>query len=90
METRAEIIVEGLVQGVGFRYFVSRHAEKLTLYGEVRNQPDGSVKILVEGDRSSIETLLMELKVGPRNAQVRDLRILWDTPRHEFAGFRIR
>jgi acylphosphatase len=90
MDTRAEIVIEGLVQGVGFRYFVSRHAEQLQLSGEVKNQPDGSVSILVEGSRSSVEALIAEVKVGPRSAQVRDLQIKWDKPRHEFAGFRIR
>jgi acylphosphatase len=90
METRAEIIADGLVQGVGFRYFVARYAEKFRLSGHVVNQPDGSVKIVVEGDRSSVEMLIAEVKVGPRSAQVRDLRISWASPTNEFDRFQIR
>ncbi|HUN65476.1 MAG TPA: acylphosphatase [Bacteroidota bacterium] len=90
MEVRADIVVEGLVQGVGYRYFVARHAERYHLSGLVRNQPDGSVRVVVEGDRSSVENLVSDLKVGPRSAQVRDLRLTWDTPRHDLHGFEIQ
>jgi acylphosphatase len=74
---RVHIIVEGLVQGVGFRWFVYRKAEALGLTGWVRNLYNGSVEIEAEGDRSLLEELIKEVKVGPRSARVTNLRIEW-------------
>lgn len=90
METRAHILVQGLVQGVGFRWFVARHAHGLGLKGHVKNMFDGSVEVEAEGDRSLIEELIKNLKVGPRSAQVRDLHIEWLPLRNETKAFEIR
>ncbi|MCC6396649.1 MAG: acylphosphatase [Bacteroidetes bacterium] len=90
MQTRAHILVEGLVQGVGFRWFVARHAQALSLKGFVRNLYDGTVEVEAEGDRGLVEELIKHLKVGPRSAQVRDLHIEWRTPENETRPFEIR
>ncbi len=60
-----QIIVHGKVQGVGFRYFVQHVAEKLGLTGNVRNCPDSTVEILVEGNAEDIERLIEEVRQGP-------------------------
>lgn len=78
--TRVHIVVEGLVQGVGFRWFVARAAGELGLGGYTRNLWDGSVEIEAEGSRSLIEELISKVKVGPRPAQVRDVKIEWIDP----------
>ena len=52
MAERAQIVVKGIVQGVGFRYFVVREAEALGLAGWVRNLPDGRVELIAEGVES--------------------------------------
>ena len=54
---KAHIFYTGMVQGVGFRYTTLRYAEKLGLYGWVRNLVDGRVEIMVEGDKGKIEHL---------------------------------
>ncbi|HWP81290.1 MAG TPA: acylphosphatase [Bacteroidota bacterium] len=90
METGAKILVSGLVQGVGFRYFAHRHATRLGLHGYARNLPNGEVEIHVEGERGMIEEFLKEVKVGPRSAMVRDLKIEWVEPSRKFRGFDIR
>ena len=77
---RAHIIVEGLVQGVGFRWFVARQADSLGLKGVVRNLYDGNVEIDASGDRSLIEELIRHVKVGPRGARVVNLKIEWKDP----------
>ena len=77
MEVGAHILVNGMVQGVGFRYFVYCCAGKLGLKGFARNLYDGSVEIEVEGDRSLIEELVAQLKVGPRSAHVSGVRVVW-------------
>jgi acylphosphatase len=60
-----QIVVHGKVQGVGFRYFVEHVAVKLGLTGNVRNCPDSTVEILVEGDAGDIERLIEEVRQGP-------------------------
>jgi len=77
MLTRVHIVVEGLVQGVGFRWFVQRRAEAMGITGWVRNQYNGNVEIEAEADRSLLEELIKEVKVGPRSAHITNLRIEW-------------
>ncbi len=89
MEAGAHIIVRGLVQGVGFRYFVATRAHHLQLKGFVKNLLSGEVEILVEGDRSAIEILIADVKAGPRSAQVRDLTIEWTSPPYRCDRFSI-
>jgi acylphosphatase len=74
---RVHIVVEGMVQGVGFRWFVYRKAEALGITGWVRNLYNGSVEIEAEGDRSLLEEFIKEVKVGPRSARVTNLTIEW-------------
>ena len=89
METCAHIVVQGLVQGVGFRYYVHRHATSLGLTGFAQNLYDGSVEIEVEGDRSAIEEFIRLVKVGPRSAQVTGLNLEWKEVEHRFRHFEI-
>lgn len=73
----ARIIVNGVVQGVGFRYWTIRKANELGVNGRVANLPDGSVAIEAEADRSIIEEFIKEVKIGPTYASVSDLKIEW-------------
>jgi acylphosphatase len=63
-------LVSGLVQGVGFRWFVARHARTLGLVGYARNLPDGRVEVVVSGPEESLPALEQLLRSGPANAQV--------------------
>ena len=90
MTARVHILVQGLVQGLGFRWFVAREAGQLGLRGFVQNRPEGTVELEAEGDRGLIEALIAHIKVGPRSAQVRDLRIEWQQPQNETKAFEIR
>ncbi|MBI1803467.1 MAG: acylphosphatase [Ignavibacteriae bacterium] len=90
MDVRAHITVQGMVQGVGFRYFVYNKAKQSGLAGFVKNLYDGNVEIVVEGDRSIIEEFIKEVKVGPRPARVTDLKISWQKPEQQFHEFTIR
>lgn len=89
MVVGAHIIVRGMVQGVGFRYFVYHHALKLGLIGHVSNLYNGDVEILAEGERSVVEELIKVVKVGPRAAQVTDVKIEWKEPQHQYKQFEI-
>lgn len=64
------VCVTGLVQGVGFRWFVRERARRLGLTGWVRNLPDGSVEVAAAGDQQQIELLKGELQRGPQGASV--------------------
>jgi acylphosphatase len=76
-----------MVQGVGYRYFVRNTATSLGVGGYVRNLPDGSVEVVAEGDRSVVNLLIDELRIGPRHAAVRGLDVEWEEPTKDFAGF---
>jgi acylphosphatase len=90
MEVGALIIVNGMVQGVGFRFFVCRIADKLNLKGYVRNLYDGSVEVVAEGDRSLLEELIKLLKVGTRSSSVTDVNVKWIEATHQFKRFEIK
>lgn len=87
---RAHIIVTGLVQGVGFRYFIYRKAVELGLKGFVRNLYDGNVEIVVEGEKDMIHILIDFAKVGPRMAYVKDVKVEWEEDKNEFNDFQIK
>ncbi|HUL04094.1 MAG TPA: acylphosphatase [Gemmatimonadales bacterium] len=70
---RLRYVVSGMVQGVGFRWFVLREAHRLELRGWVTNLEDGSVEVVAEGTETRLGELEAALKRGPRVAQVRDV-----------------
>ncbi|PYO39823.1 MAG: acylphosphatase [Gemmatimonadetes bacterium] len=67
---RARFVVQGRVQGVGFRWFVLREARRLGLIGVARNLADGTVEVLAEGRDEAVAELARALSRGPSMAQV--------------------
>lgn len=90
MQVAAHIVVQGLVQGVGFRYFVFRVAIRLGIGGWVCNLYNGDVELMAEGERSLVEELIKDLKVGPRSAHVKELTIEWQNYTGTHSSFEIR
>jgi acylphosphatase len=86
---RLHALVEGVVQGVGYRFFVTLFAEELQLTGWVRNLWDGRVEVMAEGSRPALEILLKQLQEGPHNAQVTKVDLQWQTATNEFKNFRV-
>ena len=70
---RLYIKVTGDVQGVGYRYFTQRIGEDLGLSGYVRNMPDGSVELEVEGEEDTIESFINQIYKGPRASKVLEI-----------------
>jgi len=62
--------IEGRVQGVGYRYWTERAADKLHLAGWVRNRRDGSVEAVFSGDAGDVSEMLERCKDGPHSAHV--------------------
>ena len=83
----AQLTIRGLVQGIGYRYYCYRAASSLGLTGWVKNNPDGSVLVMAEGDRSLVEELIKELKVGPPSATVTDVDVAWTEYTGRFRNF---
>ena len=81
-------LVRGRVQGVGFRWFVSRKAEELGIAGHAINLEDGSVEVVARGGEAELAELARLLQRGPRLAQVSsvDASDLPDDP--AIVGFR--
>lgn len=80
VDSHVHIIVEGLVQGVGFRWYVSRIADSLQLSGYVTNRPEGTVEIVARGDRSLLQDFIQQVRVGPRSSRVANVRLRWNRP----------
>jgi len=87
---RAKIKVQGVVQGVGYRFFVVKKAREYQIFGYVRNLPDGDVEVLAEGEKGLIMDFVEELRIGPVSATVTAVDIEWfDRPR-EYEDFEIQ
>jgi acylphosphatase len=89
MTKRLEAIVSGRVQMVMFRDFVQRKASALRLTGEVRNLKDGTVRVLAEGEHTSLERLHKHLHRGPLLAQVENVSVIWTEAKNDFFSFKI-
>jgi len=87
--SRKRVIVNGMVQGVGFRYYTEAQASGLGLGGYVRNMPDGAVEAEIEGDDDAVERMLTWLRRGPRSASVESVQVT-DLAEHGEASFSIR
>jgi acylphosphatase len=87
---RVKVLVGGVVQGVGFRYFVLTAARAEGLGGFVMNLRDGRVEVVSEGPRASLERLVGKLETGPRHGLVSAIDVEWSQPTGEFVGFDVR
>jgi acylphosphatase len=86
-----EAMVQGQVQGVFFRAFVSHHAASLGLTGWVANLPNGrSVEVCAEGERKKLEELVQHLKAGPPGARVEEVKTTWSEYKGRFSQFKIK
>ena len=70
------VLVDGAVQGVGYREFTRRAALRLRVSGWVRNRSDGAVEALICGAPGAVETLVAEMRSGPRFAEVESLSVI--------------
>jgi len=80
----------GRVQGVGFRYFVLRHAEAAGLRGYVRNLSDGRVEFLLRGAPDGVDIVIEQIRIGPAHARVADVATTEDPVADAGSGFVIR
>jgi len=84
-----KVIFSGRVQGVGFRYTAVRTAERYDVTGHVRNCPDGTVEVIVEGEPKEIDAFLDDL-AGRMRGYIRDRRQETAPASGRFASFDVR
>jgi acylphosphatase len=87
--TTERIIFSGRVQGVGFRYTVHSLARRHPVAGYVRNQPDGTVELVAQGNIAAINALLVEVQ-GHFRDNIRHCDRGTMTASETFAGFEVR
>lgn len=81
-------MVQGRVQGVGFRYFVQERARDLHLVGLCRNLSNGDVEVVAEGEEGALEALVAALYQGPMMARVENVHAVQLPATGEFTSFR--
>lgn len=89
-KVRAELNIQGRVQGVFFRQSTKQTADRLGLTGWARNSPDGSVEAVFEGEKMVVNQAIEWCRQGPPAARVNDVRVDWRDFVDEFDGFEIR
>jgi acylphosphatase len=85
-----QIVVTGRVQGVFFRVAAQKEAQRLGITGHARNLPDGSVEIIVEGNRSKLMQFAAWARHGPPRARVDSMREQWTEYTGGFSDFAVR
>lgn len=89
MDTR-RCVVRGRVQGVGFRWFVTRSAEELGVRGTVRNRADGAVEMVLQADDpAAVEAMIERVRGGPPGSRVRQLECEPMEERSRYARFEV-
>ncbi len=90
IKARAHLKITGMVQGVGFRYFVCTHARRHRVCGWVRNTAGGTVEAVFEGEKNFIELLIDLCRRGPVGAEVAGIDTAWEEFKGEFGDFVIK
>jgi len=88
-EIAVHLMIEGRVQGVGFRYYTKEKAQKFGLKGWVRNTFDEKVEAYAEGQRDQLDLWINHLQQGPRSAFVTEIKKEWMEPQGKFNNFQV-
>ena len=87
---RERMVVSGMVQGVGFRYFTCRLAQEYPVTGYVRNLPSGDVEIVAEGTQEAVRSFLLRAGRGPGYAHVMSVKSFVEAPQGSFNTFGVK
>ncbi len=88
---REELLIEGSVQGVGYRYTVSRIADDIGITGWVRNLPDGQVQVLCEGTRAKLDEFRTRIRIVGELINVTGVRVASskEVEKRAYSGFMV-
>lgn len=84
-----EVVVKGRVQMVMFRDFAQRKARSLKLPGTVKNLKDGTVRIIAQGNKETLEKYIDMLEIGSMLSNVENISVSWRESKERFIGFKI-
>jgi len=88
MVYRVSVVFKGKVQGVYFRQYARRWAEMLSVNGNIRNMPDGTVQAVFEGQRQAVQEIIRKLKEEHPSAQITHVEIKVEEP-EDLQGFEV-
>ena len=88
-DSRVEVLFEGHVQGVGFRYTVQHIARSFAVTGFVRNLPDGRVALTAEGEKSELKSFVDHIRSGPLRKYIYHHSEKWSNAQGSFHSFKI-
>jgi|LSQX01.3.fsa_nt_gb acylphosphatase len=86
---QVQVLYEGAVQGVGFRYTVTRIAQRLDVAGSVANLPDGTVHLTAEAPEDTLRLFLDHINASRLRDYITAARVRWHPPQ-ALTGFHIR
>jgi len=90
LKKRVTITISGDVQDVGFRGKVMRMGHKAGLAGQVENLPDGTVRIICEGEEKVIKSYWKLVDANKGDIEIEGVKIDWGKPKGNFKGFTIK
>ena len=90
MRIARRFVIRGRVQGVGFRYFTQDAARREGLHGFVRNNDDGTVEAVAEGESEALERFERAIRRGPSRSRVGQVMTDEIAPNAATPGFEIR
>jgi acylphosphatase len=85
-----KLLISGLVQGVGFRYYIARNAWDLNINGYAKNLFNGDVEIYAEGRKELLEEFVKRAELGPSHAIVEKTNVQWLDFKNKYNNFDIR
>ena len=88
-KVRARVIISGRVQGVFFRMNTARAANRLGVFGWVKNRIDGDVEAVFEGDQNRVNDILEWCNTGDLPAKVSNVDLKWEAYTGEYSTFDI-
>lgn len=88
--TRIHVLISGLVQGIGFRYYIKDRADELGLVGWVQNTHDGRVEAVIEGSKDRVDTFVKLCKEGPLLASVDSVKIVTLEAKRDLVEFTVK
>jgi acylphosphatase len=87
---RLHATIHGHVQGVSYRYYAVRAAQRLGLTGWIANRWDGTVETIAEGQREALDEFQRLLRRGSPASDVRRVDVEWGIPTSEYDRFKVR
>ena len=86
---QAQLRISGVVQGVSLRSYIRDQAQRLGIHGWVKNESNGTVSVLCQGDREQLDALIARCKAGSKSSRVEHIEIVWQEPKKRLEKFSI-